>query len=168
MTTDEFFLEKIKDGTLEVSKTGVVINLVTAKHIGNGISSGYRRVGMIETLPDGSKRNRTIPVHRLVWLAHKGPIPEGFTVEHKDGDRLNNRLKNFELLTKGDNSAKMHADGRGTGASIAQKKELLRLYKASGERLCKFAKTRPLGFQEKTAAKLIRAEITARHLRSIL
>lgn len=168
MTTDEFFLEKIKDGTLEVSKTGVVINLVTAKHIGNGISSGYRRVGMIETLPDGSKRNRTIPVHRLVWLAHKGPIPDGFTVEHKDGVRLNNRLSNFELLTSSDNVKKMHADGRGTGVSAVQKKEIMRLYAASGKRLPAFAKTKPLGFSAVTIEKIVRAENTAKHLRSIL
>lgn len=41
--------------------------------------------------------------HRLVWIAFKGQIPEGFEVNHKDLDKHNNRLDNLELLTHSDN-----------------------------------------------------------------
>jgi hypothetical protein len=43
-------------------------------------------------------------LHRLVWTAFKGDIPIGYEINHKDGDKLNNnRLSNFELLTRSDN-----------------------------------------------------------------
>lgn len=41
----------------------------------------------------------TVLVHRLVYLAHKGPIPEGLTLKHKDGNKENNRISNLELMT---------------------------------------------------------------------
>ncbi len=34
----------------------------------------------------------------LVWEAFKGEIPEGHKVSHIDGDKLNNRLDNLELV----------------------------------------------------------------------
>ena len=36
-------------------------------------------------------------LHRAVWELHRGPIPEGYHVHHKDGDRENNGLDNLEL-----------------------------------------------------------------------
>lgn len=38
-------------------------------------------------------------VHRLVWEAFNGPIPEGFEINHKDEDKCNNALENLELVT---------------------------------------------------------------------
>lgn len=103
LTTDEFFLQQVKAGVLKVSKSGIVTNMVTGNVIGTGKSSGYLRVGMVEYHAEGS-RNRTISLHRLVWLAHKGPIPKGYTVNHRDGNTLHNHLLNFNLLTRGDNA----------------------------------------------------------------
>lgn len=39
-----------------------------------------------------------VRLHRRVWEHFNGPIPEGFHVHHKDGDRTNNKLSNLELL----------------------------------------------------------------------
>ena len=38
-------------------------------------------------------------VHRLVMAAFVGPCPEGHEVNHKSGDRTNNRLTNLEYVT---------------------------------------------------------------------
>lgn len=38
-------------------------------------------------------------VHRLVWEAFNGPIPNRLEINHKDLDRANNRLDNLELMT---------------------------------------------------------------------
>lgn len=37
--------------------------------------------------------------HRLVWLHFRGPIPEGLTINHKSGNKANNRPANLELAT---------------------------------------------------------------------
>lgn len=42
-------------------------------------------------------------VARLVALTFLGEPPEGFTVNHKDGNRLNNSIDNLEWLSLGDN-----------------------------------------------------------------
>lgn len=48
--------------------------------------------------------HKTVLVHRLVANAFlEKPIDTDMTVNHKDGNRLNNRLDNLEWLTLGDN-----------------------------------------------------------------
>lgn len=44
-------------------------------------------------------------VHRLVVASFLGPIPDGMEVNHKDGDRGNNRLDNLEVCTRKQNAA---------------------------------------------------------------
>lgn len=41
--------------------------------------------------------------HRLTWMVLKGPIPPGLDINHKDGNRHNNRPENLELVTRGKN-----------------------------------------------------------------
>lgn len=42
-------------------------------------------------------------VHRLVCEAFIGAIPKGMTVNHKDGNKANNRAENLEILSYKDN-----------------------------------------------------------------
>ena len=37
-------------------------------------------------------------IHRYKWEKEVGPIPEGYHIHHKDGDKDNNDLSNYELL----------------------------------------------------------------------
>ena len=49
-------------------------------------------------------KHKTLLVYRLVAIAFLGlPTDEKMTVNHKDGNRLNNHLDNLEWLTRGDN-----------------------------------------------------------------
>jgi hypothetical protein len=41
--------------------------------------------------------------HRLAWVAANGRVPEGLEINHKDGNKRNNRLDNLELVTHRDN-----------------------------------------------------------------
>lgn len=51
---------------------------------------GYRFFGI-----DG----RNVLAHRAVWIALRGPIPDGLTINHKDGNRANNHPDNLEAIT---------------------------------------------------------------------
>lgn len=42
--------------------------------------------------------------HRVVWIATHGSIPDGWTINHKNGDRRDNRPANLEPVTVGDNT----------------------------------------------------------------
>lgn len=50
---------------------------------------GYRRIGV------GGKQRLE---HVLVWEQFNGPVPVGFQVHHRDGQKLNNELSNLELV----------------------------------------------------------------------
>lgn len=48
----------------------------------------------------------SILVHRLVWLAFKGEIPQGYEIDHIDENKHNNRLDNLQLVTHSQNVKK--------------------------------------------------------------
>ena len=50
---------------------------------------------------------RRVSEQRLMWEKAYGPIPEGMDVHHRDENKLNNVLKNFELITK-QNHRRLH------------------------------------------------------------
>lgn len=48
-------------------------------------------------------------IHRLEWEKHNGPIPNGFIIHHKDGNKLNWNIDNLEMLSRAEH-IKEHAD----------------------------------------------------------
>lgn len=67
---------------------------------------GRLQVGLCK---DGGQR--TWRVHNLVALAFIGIPPEGYVVNHKDGNKLNNRLENLEYVTQRENILHAHRLG---------------------------------------------------------
>lgn len=47
---------------------------------------------------------KTCKIHRLVWLAFNGPIPEGLQVNHINEIKADNRLENLNLMTAKENT----------------------------------------------------------------
>ena len=50
------------------------------------------------------KQTRTVSLARLVYVAFIGDIPEGYVVDHKNGQPLDNTLSNLRLLSRSDNT----------------------------------------------------------------
>ena len=61
------------------------------------------------TIHKGYLRYKRGYCHRMIWEQDVGPIPEGFDVHHKDGNKLNNLLENLECLSKSDH-VRLHAN----------------------------------------------------------
>lgn len=62
------------------------------------IKGGYLRV----SLQHRKKRVRIL-IHRLVAMVFLGDCPDGFEVNHKDGDKENNAVSNLEYVTPKEN-----------------------------------------------------------------
>lgn len=65
------------------------------KERGGPASNGYRRL-MLNGI--------SYLEHRLVWLIFEGDIPDGYEIDHIDGDRANNRRTNLRLVTRQQNN----------------------------------------------------------------
>ena len=50
------------------------------------------------------KETRTVSLARLIYVAFIGDIPEGYVVDHKNGQSLDNSLENLRLLSRSDNT----------------------------------------------------------------
>lgn len=51
-----------------------------------------------------SFRDEEWMAHRVIWVMHYGAIPEGFQIDHVDGNRINNRIENLRLVSPKMNS----------------------------------------------------------------
>lgn len=64
--------------------------------------AGYQIVALHK---DGTQHTKT--VHRLVWEAFNGPMPDDMEVNHINGVKADNQLANLEMVTSSEN--KTHA-----------------------------------------------------------
>lgn len=79
------------------------------------INSGYKMVNM---MVDGKKQRKL--VHRLVASSFLH-LKEGLVVNHKNGDKLDNRLVNLEVCSYKENSEHAHKNGLVNMNSVRKK-----------------------------------------------
>lgn len=60
--------------------------------------NGYLRIRLHK-----GKARQDFPVHRIVFLAFHGAIPEGYQINHKNGIKTDNTPKNLEAMTPSQN-----------------------------------------------------------------
>jgi hypothetical protein len=59
--------------------------------------------------------------HHHVWESHgNAPVPRGYVLHHRDGDKTNNDYQNLQLLTRAEH-AKLHGKGRTVTKETRQK-----------------------------------------------
>lgn len=68
-------------------------------------------------------------LHRIVFRAFHGDIPDGMTVDHIDNNRTNNHKDNLQLLTAEDNAVKGNSKAWIVVSPIGEKFEILNLKK---------------------------------------
>ena len=79
-----------------ISTDGQVYSLKRDRILPQGYTQrGYKQVDVCND--EGIKKH--MRVHRLVYMAHKGAIPEGMQINHKDEDKTNNCIENLEVVT---------------------------------------------------------------------
>ena len=81
-----------------VTSSGKIIERVKSRyhHVGKEHAGGVAVNGRY-------LKSRGQYVHRLVWEAFNGPIPEGLEVHHIDGNGHNNSLENLRCVTHAEN-----------------------------------------------------------------
>lgn len=68
------------------------------------MKGGYLRGSM--------KDGKRITMHKYIWEKHRGPVPDGFVIHHKDKDPKNNNIKNLELIPMKEMSHRFNPEGR--------------------------------------------------------
>jgi hypothetical protein len=67
--------------------------------LGYNLENGYREVCFF----DAKHNRKTKLIHQVVCDAFLGPCPDGYEINHKDGDKRNNHLDNLEYVTPSQN-----------------------------------------------------------------
>ena len=91
---DRRFVARVRNGIITVTKNGIVTNNKTGRLIGAVGSGRYPKISLVI---NGNICH--MQIHRLVWLVYRGPIPQGFIVNHVDLNKQNPKLGNLELTT---------------------------------------------------------------------
>jgi len=83
-----------------ISTDGQIYSLKSDKLLLQGLTpQGYKQVDVCND--EGIKKH--MKVHRLVYMAHRGIIPDGMQINHIDECKTNNCVDNLELMTNKEN-----------------------------------------------------------------
>lgn len=107
----------INDGVYAVSSLGRVRREKPgrATYAGRILSCRVAKIGYPVTAIGGPP----VYVHSLVAAAFLGPRPEGYEVNHKDGDKTNNCVANLEYVTQSENIAHAYRIGLRTASRVS-------------------------------------------------
>ena len=100
---EAYFVDLLRDGAIEyrsdggiwrtVSRYGAVLE--SPVRIDRMHKRGYRVLS-------GAGDSKAM-AHRVIWVFFNGPIPAGLEINHKNGDKADNRLENLEAITHREN-----------------------------------------------------------------
>lgn len=83
-------------GLLVEPRTGVIYGVKGAP-VGAVCADGYVRLG-------GRGGTSThLYAHRVIWETVNGPIPDGYEIDHLNGNKAKNRISNLDAVTRSQN-----------------------------------------------------------------
>jgi hypothetical protein len=85
-----------------VYENGVVLNNTTQKQIKFHISNGYLRARI---------GNKNEYLHRLIAMCFISDFDKKLSINHKDGNKLNNNVNNLEVVSLSENTKHAHIIG---------------------------------------------------------
>lgn len=93
---------KIINGTNEKYKISNIGNAIGAS--GNKLKPTLMKVGYLSiAISLGNRKVVRHYIHKLVAESFIGPIEDGYVVNHKDHNKLNNHIENLEIISRKDN-----------------------------------------------------------------
>lgn len=97
--------------------------------------NGYECVNLLRTEDSpGRGKYKTMLVHRLVAATFLGENPD-LQVNHKDGNKLNNKVENLEWVTRSENM--QHALASGLSQCVGENHHRAKLTESDVEAICK-------------------------------
>lgn len=81
-------------GNYLINENGSIYSFTTNKYIGTSNKHEYNTTTTI--LNEGK-------IHRIIWTAFNGVIPDNLFIDHIDRNKYNNRLSNLRLASRSDN-----------------------------------------------------------------
>lgn len=109
---DENWIEVYNNPNYMINKDGVVVKSFDRRILSQEDRNGYKRV-----LLNGSKKS----VHILVWESfNDAKVPEGYYIDHIDGERGNNNLNNLRLVTQSENMKNSYRNGHAGQVRVKQ------------------------------------------------
>jgi len=159
----EIWIECINHRNYQVSNYGRIRRFATGKStrplkIVNGFldDRGYRKV----TIANNDGITKRVPVHLLIAQTFNGERPVGLTVNHKDGDKSNNRPENLEYLTAVENTKHAHRNGLYPHTKSTMENKIIFNAKLSIESVLKIKKLLLKGIKPIPIAKIFNVSRT--------
>lgn len=91
-----------------ISKHGVITNLKT----GRVLKITRNQKGYCQVQISSNGYAKTITIHKLVYNTYVGEVPNGYEINHIDGNKENNHVSNLETVTKKENMQKAVENGQ--------------------------------------------------------
>ena len=114
MASDALIVELIREGRLVVDPLhGYVYaprSNTPRKPLGALTKKGYLRACI-----NVGGRQHHFMVHRIVWVAAYGPVPEGHEIDHRSTVKTDNRLSNLEAVPGAENMRRAKVNGAFVG-----------------------------------------------------
>lgn len=98
-------MAQFKNSPYYATKDGKIINMTKKIEIRFENAGNYFRFVGYYNL-----NRKHFLVHRVIWEAFNGPIPEGLEIDHIDGNPHNNNLSNLQAITHRENILKRNID----------------------------------------------------------